>query len=108
MKVKLTIQDRRILSTLLPFKGGLEAMQVVVGIIELIKYTPEEIKEYNIVTHTNGLTTWDTSKDTEGKEYEFNKMQTDYIIEKLKDMDNLSEITLQHLPLYFKFFKNTK
>lgn len=46
--MKLSIKDQLVILLILPKQGRLIEMQTVAGIIEAVRFSPEEIKDYNL------------------------------------------------------------
>lgn len=72
-----------------------------------IKYTAQEVEGLNIVSHSNGVTTWDASKEGSGKPFHFDRAEAEYLRTLLKDLDTKKLVTIQHLPLYLKLKDNS-
>jgi len=100
MKVKLNIQDRFVLISLLPEKGNFQTMSTIEGLQKLYP-TQEEVKEFNIVQDQQRVS-WN-EKGAEPKEFEFTDNEVDVILEQFKERNDKDEITMTQYAVYKKF-----
>lgn len=95
------------MSRMLPMQADLRTMRIINRIMEEIKYTAQEVEGLNIVSHPNGVTTWDASKEGDGKTFHFDRAEAEYLRSVLKELDTKKLVTIQHLPLYLKLGNNS-
>lgn len=98
--IKLTVQDRILLDTLLPRSGNLETMIVTSSIVEMMKFSAEE--KQNIDLEIKGDTyTWNDTKE-EVLEYQLTERQAEILINVFRHVDNTSKVDYLNLSLITK------
>lgn len=106
--MKLGVHERMTLVTLLPIKGDYSALKTIRRAREMLSFTPEEIKFYEIesVVGPNGKpqTNWNPEKATQKiKDCPVDEYTTNFVRNKLAEMNNSGELTEQYMSLYEKF-----
>lgn len=102
-KVKLTVIDRLVIPELLPRQGRIIEMQITQSIIDYVRFTPQEISDFEIKDSEKG-TQWNISKAKE-IEVELTKEQSDLILRGIAKKDADEEATREMLGTIDKLLK---
>ena len=98
--MKLTIKDRLVIPALLPKQGRIIEMQTVAGIIDQVKFTPEEITRYGLVDSPGGAT-WN-SKIKGDIEVSFLPEQINVLKSGVVKMDESESVTFDMIETIMK------
>lgn len=106
--MKLEVHERIALLTLLPKEGDYAALKTIRRAREMLSFTPEEIKFYEIATtpDANGKlqTHWSTQKNAEAiLDAPIDEYTTNIIRDKLAAMSKAKKLTEEHMSIYEKF-----
>lgn len=99
MKIELKIQDRIILSNLMPKQNSFERLVLQNDIIEKIKWSHKELIS---VGFNNEMQTIDTAKDL-AVEFEFSESEVLFVSNLLKDISAKNELSIEAIQLYKAF-----
>lgn len=103
--MELSVLDRVMLLHLMPRQGSLATMRVVQKVGNDLRFSPKEIKDWDIKSSGSQLT-WGTQETK--KNITFSKVATEIIVAELKGLDEKEELTAQHLDLHDRFIKLEK
>ena len=105
--MKLGIHERMTLVTLLPIKGDYSALKTIRRAREMLSFTPEEVKFYEIesvMVNGSPQTKWNPDKAANKiKDCPVDEYTTNFVRNKLAEMNNEDELTEQYMSLYEKF-----
>lgn len=104
--MKLNVHDRLILLTILPREGNFINLKIIRQVREALSFNETEIKDLNLrEQEVNGqhVTAWDEKAIPE-KDILFGEVVTQIIVKELKRLDETNKLTMDHVPLYEKFF----
>lgn len=97
-KIVLSVADRLQLQTLLLRNGRMIEMEIANSIREKVRFTPQEIEEYELRDLANGSVTWSSSR-AKDKEYGFEDSEILNLQKGIKAADNNEHITVHNLNL---------
>ena len=106
---KLNIIERISLLSILPSVGNFVTLKVVRQLREMLSFSEDEIKEYEIKEiKTNGgsVLSWNVDKANEEKEFEFGDIATEMIITSLSELNKNKKLEEKHYSIYEKFIEN--
>ena len=101
--MKLNIQERLILSRIVPEKGNFDTMDTVEKLKKTLFLTEEEVDEFEF-KQTDTQITWN-AKGAEAKEVKISVKGKELLIKALEDLDEKEELSLQHYSIFKKFKK---
>jgi len=101
MKTGLNVGERLIVCSILPKEGNVVTIRSIRELISRLGLTPEEIKEYEVV-EKDGMCMWNV-KGNEPKEFEFHDVELAMIRKQLRDLDAMSKLHMEQMPVYEKF-----
>lgn len=99
--MKLTVTDRVLMPSILPRKGRLIQMLLVEAILAAIKFTAEEITEFELKDVANGGVTFNRLKAKE-TEVSFSVEQLQIMNDAVNKLDDDAEVSLELLSLIKK------
>ncbi len=99
--MKLGIKDRIILPTILPKEGNFTTLVVKADLLDKIKITQEEIKEFEIESQADSIK-WNPEKDKK-KEFELTELEINLVKDCLKKLDETGKLNDDTFNL-FKLF----
>ena len=100
--MKLNVQDRLILSRIVPEKGNFETMSTVEKLKEALFLTEEEVEEFELKQSDTSIT-WN-EKGSEEKEIDLSIKGKALLVKMLEELDETEELNA-HQFLVFKKFK---
>lgn len=106
--MKLNVQDRLILLTVLPKEGNFTNLKLLRVAKEELSFTEAENVALNFREVGEGSSRkliWNTDKVPD-KEIELGKVVTGLVEKELQRLDKTGKLTMDHLPIYEKFFPN--
>lgn len=92
--MNLSIKDRVVIMGSLPRQGKLIEMQTASGLMEMIKFTPEEIHAFGLRDQENGSIQWDHTAANYNKEITLLPEQIALIKKGFITLDEQSGITI--------------
>jgi ABC-type uncharacterized transport system ATPase subunit len=96
---KLKLQERFMISSCLPEKGNFVTLKIVEDLRKELSPSEEEIKNKEIINDDNtGSIRWNNTKDLV-KEIKIEETAQNLIIDSLKKLNEINELTLNHLSL---------
>ena len=106
--MKLEVHERIALLGLLPKEGDYAAMKTIRRAKEILSFTPEEIKFYELTSRPGPdgkpQTAWSTQKATEQvKDVPIDEYTTQLIRDSLADLNKKRKLTEEYMSLYEKF-----
>lgn len=106
--MKLEVHERIALLNILPKEGDYAALKTLRRAREMLSFTPEEIKLYEITSSVgaNGIpqTSWSSQKAAENiKDCPVDEYTTNLIRESLQTMSKKHKLTDEYYSLYEKF-----
>lgn len=99
--MKLNVQERLILSKIVPEKGNFETMATVEKLRGSLFLTEEEVEEFE-VKQTDTAITWN-EKGSEGKEIDLSIKGKAILFKALEELDEEEQLSAQHFALFKKF-----
>ena len=99
----LTLKERFSLPSILPTQGGFTKLVIKNDIIDKIKITQEEIKEFEIESNGQEVK-WNTTKEKD-LEVDFTELESNLIKECLSTLDKEEKLNDETFGLYNKFNK---
>lgn len=106
MKVQLTVFERLILQNLLPKEGNFVTLRLMRVLKEALSFDELENKKLEFKQEGDRLTWNQEAADGIVKEVEIGETMENLIVKTLKDMDEKSKLTPDHVTLYEKFIAN--
>ena len=101
--MRLEVHERIALLSILPTKGDYAGLKTIRRAREMISFSPDEIKFYELV-QDGGQTKWSTAKASEQiKDVPVDEYTTNVIREKLAELNTKDELTEQYMSVYEKF-----
>ena len=100
MKIKLI--DRILIIGLMPKKGNFEEIIVSEDIINKLRVSQDEIREYEIKSENN-ITTWNNNGVIVEFDIDFTALEADLIKKQLAVLNQNNELTKDFLPIYKLF-----
>ena len=100
--MKLNVQERLILSKIVPEKGNFETMATVEKLRESLFLTEEEVEEFE-VKQTDTAITWN-EKGSVAKEVDLSIKGKALLLKALEELDEKEELSA-HLYIIYKRFK---
>lgn len=97
-KITLSVLERLQITTLLPQNGGLIEMGLVKEIRDKVKFSAEEIEEYQLRDIENGSVVWNPAK-AKLREYTFADSEIQVLKKGVDEADKRGAITLHNLDL---------
>lgn len=106
--MKLEVHERIALLNILPQKGDYAALKTLRRAREMISFTPEEVKFYEIENKIGAdgkvSVNWSTQKANEAvRDIPIDEYTTSVIRNKLAELDKKRELTEDYMSLYEKF-----
>jgi hypothetical protein len=107
--MKLEIHERIAALTLFPKEGSFEALTTLRVAREVLSFTPQEIKEFNIRNEYDAsigktVTRWDPEKASRAvKDVPLEEYTINVIRKKLAELDKSGKLVEDYLSLYSKF-----
>lgn len=102
--MKLKLNERLHLLTLLPSKGNFETLVLGKSIQKKIEIGPAEVEEFDIKTVGESLT-WNASGVASNVEYEFSEGEKNLIVDLLKKASETESLSMDLLDLYAEIVK---
>jgi hypothetical protein len=99
--VKLNVSERIRLLGILPEKGNILTLKIVQSLHADLSFSEKELKDWQITTAAN-MIKWSEKKAKE-KEVDTGDAAKGVIVEKLKALDEKSELTAADISLWDKF-----
>ena len=100
--MKLNVQERLILSKIIPEKGNFETMDTVEKLKEALFLTEKEVEEFEL-KQTDTAITWNESGSKQN-EVELSIKGKALLVNALEDLDKKEELNAQQFAI-FKLFK---
>ncbi len=101
--MKLEVHERMALLPLLPGEGTYSSLKAIRRAREMISFTPEEVKFYELTT-ADGTTQWNTAKANEQiADVPVEEYITNVIRDKLVEINRKEKLTEAQLSIYDKF-----
>lgn len=97
--MKLNIQNRLAMFTILPGEGSRIEMTTIKGIVEKIDFTLEEKEKYEIKNVASGVSHTDENLEYE-KEIEFHEVELQLIKTQLKKLEDEKKVNKYTLDLF--------
>ena len=103
--MKLTVQERLVVFSLLPEKGTFLNLKQVREARENLAFTPEEHAVYQFKNHEDGRLTWQLPKTEpeEPADIELTEQACELVKKALLDLDKEGKLEDKHFTLYEKF-----
>ncbi len=106
--MRLEVHERIALLSLLPTQGDYAGLKTIRRAREMLSFTPEEIKFYEIKQETGpdgkNHTNWSLAKSAEQiKDCPVDEYTVNVVREKLAQMGNEHKLTEQYMSVYEKF-----
>ena len=106
--MKLEVHERLALLTLFPKDGDYAALKTFRRAFEMLSFTPEDMKFYEFVggigQDGKPVTNWNSTKAAEAvKDCPIDEFTTDYLRNKLSEMQNKKKLSEDFLSIYEKF-----
>lgn len=99
--MQLNIAERVQLIAILPNVGNYATLKIVRELREELSFTEKDHEDFGITYSADGKT---VSWNKDGlKDFEFGKVSTKVIVDKLKELDSKEALTQDLYPLYEKF-----
>jgi hypothetical protein len=95
----LNVPERIVLSQILPVTGSFLNLKLVREIKEELSFTQSEHEEIQFKQNGDQIT-WEKDKE---KEFEFNRVIYDLVVNSLKELDKQEKLEERHVSLYEKF-----
>ena len=99
-----SVPERLLLLPILPEVGDVITLKVVRDLQDILAFTEEEIKLFNLRTQ-GGALRWDNGTD---KEVPLTPKQAEVIVEALKQRDKAKKLPIQLLSLYERVVETKK
>ena len=99
--MKLNVQERLILSKIVPEKGNFETMNTVEKLREVLFLSEEEVEEFAL-KQTDTAITWN-EKGSEGKEVDLSIKGSALLVKTLEELDEKEELSSQHYAIFKRF-----
>ena len=110
MKMDLSVNERLMVSLVLPGEGNVMTIRIVNDLKNRLGFTPEEAESLKVETNeTTGDAQWDPDAEKELGEcaFEFNRLERKIIVPALerviKRLNLMDKLKLAHLSLFEKF-----
>lgn len=100
MVIKLNIQERFILTGILPEKGNFETMSLLEGLSKKLYPTEKELDKYEIKYESDKIT-WN-SKAKEEKDIDFTDKEIELLNKRFSVLSEKEEVTLNQYLVYKK------
>lgn len=100
--MKLSLRDRIILTTIFPKETSFEKMIIKKEILKKIDITPDEVKEYEIVSSEKGIQ-WNIKGSEKKVEFELSESELNFIATLLKELSTQEKITDELYDIYKLF-----
>lgn len=101
--MKLSLNNRIHITSVLPAQGDFVTMTLKGDIVEKTKLTQKEITDWEVKTE-GGNIQWNSKKEKE-VDVEYTKLELDFIVKQLKELDSKKELNDSTLSLYQLFVK---
>jgi hypothetical protein len=106
-KINLAVVDRIYFPAILPQQGKTIEMMSVKLMAERVRFTPEEIEEYELKDNANGSVRWNQGKARE-REFRFEDSEIEIIFKGAEILDVQERMTVPILKVLEKFPKPRK
>lgn len=111
--MKLEVHERLALLTLLPKEGDYAALKTIRRAREMLSFTPDEIKFYEMSTSLDAAgkpqTHWSAVKNAEAiLDAPIDEYTTNVIRDKLAALNKAKKLTEEHMSIYEKFVVDYK
>ncbi len=97
----LSIKDRIAIQFIIPKQGRIIEMTTASTIMDLVKFTPQEITDFELKDTLNGGATWNSLKERNIK-IELTPEQAELLRKAIAKFDETGEITIDMLPVIKK------
>jgi hypothetical protein len=99
--MKLNVQERLILSRIVPEKGNFETMATVEKLREALFLSEEEVEEFEL-KQTDTAITWN-EKGSEPKDIDLSIKGKALLVKTLEELDEKEELSAQHYVIFKRF-----
>ena len=110
--MKLNISERFALLGVLPERGNVATLRILMDLRTQLGLTEEEFKHFGVKNSTlpDGRVniTWNPKLANETKEIKIGKAAKGEIVKQLKRLDSNNQLHISMLPIYEKFVENTE
>lgn len=92
VKLILTVPERLLIPLMLPKSSGMIGMELKRSVVNKIRFSPEEISEYELKDTDNGMIVWNKLK-AKDREFRFEDSEVNFMKKAVEALDKAEQIT---------------